>query len=68
MTNVLTESKVRGGDGTSTISPKDVERLFEDGYREVQILPDGRIREAAKNGDASEESVTRTIKTDRTWY
>jgi len=66
--SVVAESTVRGGDGTSTISPEDVTRLFADGYREVEILPDGRIREAPKNGDASEESVTRTIKTERTWY
>ena len=68
VTNVLAENKVRGGDGTSTISPEDVERLFADSYREIEILPDGRIREVAKNGDGSEETVTRTIKTERTWY
>jgi hypothetical protein len=68
MTNALAESTVRGGDGTSTISPEDVPRLFADGYREVEILPDGRIREVPKNGDASEETVTRTLKTERTWY
>lgn len=68
VTNVLAETKVRGGDGTSTISPEEVTRLFADCYREVEILPDGRIRELGKNGDGSEETVTRTIKTERVWY
>jgi hypothetical protein len=68
VTNVLTESTVRGGDGTSTISPEDVTRWFADGYREIEIGPDGRIREIARNGDASEEALTRILKTERTWY
>jgi hypothetical protein len=64
----LAEPAVRGGDGTSTITPEEVTRLFANGYREVEILPDGRIREAVKDGDQSEETVTRTLKTERTWY
>jgi hypothetical protein len=52
----------------ATLTPEDVARLFEDGYREVEILPDGRLREAPPNGDTRDETVTRTLKTERTWY
>ena len=51
-----------------TLTPDDVTRLFEDGYREIEVLPDGRIREASQNGDQRDEAVTRTLKTERTWY
>jgi hypothetical protein len=51
-----------------TLTPDDVTRLFEDGYREIEVLPDGRIREASQNGDLHDEEVTRTLKTERTWY
>jgi hypothetical protein len=51
-----------------TLTPEDVKRLFEDGYREVEVLPDGRIREASQKGDHRDEEVTRTLKTQRTWY
>lgn len=51
-----------------TLTPNDVTRLFEDGYREVEVLPDGSLREAPRNGDARDETVTRTLKTQRTWY
>jgi hypothetical protein len=57
-----------GGNGRQAISPADVQRLFEDGYREVEILEDGRVREASRNGHDLEETVTRTLKTKRTWY
>ena len=67
MTNVLTGGTVRGGDGTSTISPEEITKLFAD-YRKVEVLSDGRIREAVIDGDVGEETVTRTLKTDRTWY
>jgi len=67
-TNTLTKTFATEGNGARTVSPADVTRLFDDGYREVEILPDGRIREASKNGDASDETVTRTLKTERTWY
>ena len=49
------------------LTPEDVTRLFEDGYREVEILPDGTIRESSPNGTA-DETVTKTLKTERTWY
>lgn len=52
----------------ATLSPDDVRRLFEDDYREVEILPDGKLREAPRNGDLRDEAVTRTLKTERTWY
>ena len=68
MTAVLTEMEVRGGDGTSTITPEEVTRPFANGYREIEVLPDGRIREITRNRDGSEAMVTRTLKTDRTWY
>jgi hypothetical protein len=54
--------------GSATILPADVTRLFENGYREVEILPDGTLREAPRNGHESDELVTRTLKTTRTWY
>jgi hypothetical protein len=59
----LTDTETR----EATLTPDDVTRLFEDGYREVEILPDGTLREAT-NGDARDEFVTRTLKTERTWY
>jgi hypothetical protein len=68
MTTTLIEAPVREGNGTGTLSAADVTRLFDEGYREVEILPDGRIRESSKNGDVSDETVTRTLKTERTWY
>ena len=51
-----------------TITAEDLQRLFDDGYREVEILPDGRVREASHNGHDPDETVTRTLKTKRTWY
>lgn len=54
--------------GGGQLSPQDVTRLFEDGYREIEVLPDGTIREAGRGGDAVDETVTRTLKTQRTWY
>jgi hypothetical protein len=56
------------GNGTTRLTPADVARLFEDGYREIEILPDGTIREAPRDGDSVDEVVTRSLKTERTWY
>jgi hypothetical protein len=56
------------GNGSPTLTPTDVQRLFEDGYRDIEILPDGTIREATRKGDVVDETVTRTLKTERTWY
>ena len=67
-TKTKTKTVEHGSNGTSALSPADIARLFEDGYREVEILPDGRVREASSNGHDVEETVTRTLKTQRTWY
>jgi hypothetical protein len=67
-TKTKTQTVEGNGNGTRTLSPADVARLFADGYREVEILPDGRVREASSNGHDAEETVTRTLKTQRTWY
>lgn len=63
-----TETKVETGNGHGTLTPDEVTRLFEDGYRDIEILPDGTIREVARGGDVADEAVTRTLKTERTWY
>ena len=61
------QTKARAGGGQ--LSPEDVSRLFDDGYRGIEILPDGTLREITGNGGtASDETVTRTLKTERTWY
>ena len=62
------KSVTEGGNGRSDLSPADVERLFGDGYREIEILPDGTLRETIRNGDPVDENVTRSLKTERTWY
>ncbi len=67
-TDTDTQTVVPEHNGTATLSPADVARLFADGYREVEVLPDGRVREASRNGDERDELVTRTLKTQRTWY
>jgi hypothetical protein len=53
---------------TDRLTPKDVQRLFDDGYHRVEVLPDGVVREAPKNGDHRDDEVVRTLKTRRTWY
>ena len=50
------------------LTTDDVKRLFNAGYRDLEILPDGSIREAGSDPGGSEEAVTRTLKTRRTWY
>jgi hypothetical protein len=50
------------------LTPGDVERLFGDGYREIEILPDGTLRETVHGAGASDEALTRSLKTERTWY
>ena len=50
------------------LTPQEVERLFEGGYRDIEILPDGTLRESVRGGSSSDEAVTRTLKTERTWY
>lgn len=68
MTGKSSTKTKRAGNGHSQISPERVERLFEDGYREIEVLKDGSIRERAPEGDFKDEVVTRSLKTGRTWY
>jgi hypothetical protein len=56
------------GNGGTTLTPDDVHRLFGDGYREVEVLLDGTVRERPREGDVVDQAVTRTLKTGRTWY
>lgn len=67
-TNGKTKTRVEAGNGHSRLAPEDVSRLFEEGYREVDVLSDGTIRERSREGDVVDEVVTRTLKTERTWY
>ena len=50
------------------LTPEKVDRLFADGYRDLEILPDGTLRETVRGGAAGTETVTRPLKTERTWY
>ena len=54
--------------GGGQLTPQDVERLFEGGHRDIEILPDGTLRESVRGGSPIDEAVTRTLKTERTWY
>jgi hypothetical protein len=63
-----TDTAATSENGESRLTPQDVERLFGDGYREIEILPDGTLRETTANGDTVTEAVTRSLKTERTWY
>lgn len=66
MSNDGTQAK--GGSGGNRLTPQEVERLFDGGYRDIEILPDGTLRETVRGGSPSDEAVTRTLKTERTWY
>ena len=66
MTDNGTPAQGRGRHGQLT--PQAVERLFEGGYRDIEILPDGTLRETVRGGSPGDEAVTRTLKTERTWY
>jgi len=66
MTDDRTQPKRNGKGGQLT--PQEVERLFDGGYRDIEILPDGTLRETVRGGGPSDEAVTRTLKTERTWY
>jgi len=66
MSNDGTNAKRSSGGGQLT--PQEVERLFDGGYRDIEILPDGTLRESVRGGSPSDEAVTRTLKTERTWY
>ena len=64
MTNDGTKAKGNG----AQLTPQEVERLFDGGYRDIEILPDGTLRETVCGGSPTDEAVTRTLKTERTWY
>ena len=66
MSNDGTQAKGRSGAGQLTT--QEVERLFDGGYRDIEILPDGTLRETVRGGSPTDEAVTRTLKTERTWY
>jgi hypothetical protein len=66
MSNDATEAQGRGRN--ERLTPQEVERLFEGGYRDIEILPDGTLRETVRGSNPSDEAVTRTLKTERTWY
>lgn len=54
---------------TQTLSPEDVHRTYgKDKYHNIEVLEDGTIRETTSDGDSVTESVTRSLKTERTWY
>jgi hypothetical protein len=63
-----TTTTIENGSGGIALTPEDVLRLFGDGYREVEVLQDGTVRERPRDGDVEDETVTRTLKTGRTWY
>ena len=67
-TNTSTKTFATNGNGARTVSTADVTRLFDEGYRNIEILPDGTLRETVRGGSPSDETVTRTLKTERTWY
>jgi hypothetical protein len=65
-TGVKTET--RNGNAKQ-LTPEDIERGFgKDAYHNIEILPDGTLRETIGNGDSRDEQVTRSLKTERTWY
>jgi len=66
MSNDGTPRQGRAGGGRLT--PQEIERLFEGGYRDIEILPDGTLRETVRGDSPADEAVTRTLKTERTWY
>jgi hypothetical protein len=57
------------GNGKPLRTPQDIERSYgKDAYHNIEILPDGTLRETIGHGDPRDEQVTRTLKTQRTWY
>jgi len=63
-----TKTHQGNGNGGGTLAPEDVWRLFGEGYREVEVLRDGTVRERTEGADDRDETITRTLKTGRTWY
>jgi hypothetical protein len=63
------EGKTQNGNGKPLVTPQEIERSYgKDAYHNIEILPDGTLRETIQNGDPRDEQVTRTLKTQRTWY
>ena len=57
------------GQTKEKLTPEDVHRNYgEKQYHDLEILPDGTLREITSDGDSVTESVTRSLKTERTWY
>jgi hypothetical protein len=67
-TKTKTETVETNGNGTGTLSPADVHRLIEDRVPGRGDRARGRVREASHDGHDTQETVTRTLKTQRTWY
>ena len=52
-----------------TLSPEDVHHAYgKEKYENIEVLEDGTIRHTITDGDSVTESVTRSLKTERTWY
>jgi hypothetical protein len=67
-TKTAVERKTQTGNGRSQLTPQDIERSFgKDAYHNIEILPDGTLRETI-GADPRDEQVTRSLKTERTWY
>jgi len=59
----------KNGQTKEKLTPEDVHRHYgEKAYHDIEVLPDGTLREITSDGDAVTESVTRSLKTERTWY
>jgi hypothetical protein len=68
--NTATGVKTETQNGSAKqLTPQDIERSYgRDAYHNIEILPDGTLRETVGNGDPRDEQVTRSLKTERTWY
>jgi hypothetical protein len=61
--------ETQNGNGKPQLTPQDIERNYgRRAYHNIEILPDGTLRETIGNGDPVDEQVTRSLKTERTWY
>jgi hypothetical protein len=54
--------------GGGQLTPQDVKRLFDGGFRDVEVLDDGTLREKLRDGGTRDDIVTGTLKTSRPWY
>jgi len=61
-------SQAKGAGARGKLTPQEIDRLFDEGYRDIEILPDGTLREIVRGDGPTDEAVTRTLKTERTWY